>query len=111
MERADQEAALRWAFSEERVMYLIHALLEMADEEVAAERIVEACDCEVLEEYNRRREGRTKLLLAYLAGDVPIHVVVNVQRFESNFEARLVVVTVYEPRLPKWIDERTRGMR
>jgi len=112
MDRADQEVALRWAFSEERVFYRLHALLEMAEDDVTAERVVEACcDCEVLEEYARRREGRTKLLLGYLEGEEPLHVVVNVQRFENNFEARLEVVTVYRPRPPKWTDERTRGMR
>ncbi|MBA2366870.1 MAG: DUF4258 domain-containing protein [Actinobacteria bacterium] len=112
MDRTDQEAALRWAFSEKRLFYRLHALLEMAEDDVTAELVVEAgCACEVLEEYTRRREGLTKLLLGYFEGDEPLHVVVNVQRFESNFEARLEVVTVYRPRTPKWADERTRGMR
>lgn len=112
MDRADQEAALRWAFNEERVLYRLHALLEMAEDDVTAELVVGAgCNCEVLEEYTRRREGRTKLLLGYLEGDEPLHVVVNVQRFENDFEARVEVVTLYRPRPPKWTDERTRGMR
>lgn len=58
-----------------------------------------------------RPQGRTKVLLGFLTEEDPVHIVVNVQAFETDFTEPLRVVTVYRPEPPRWRDERTRGMR
>jgi hypothetical protein len=112
MDKADQEVALGWAFTEGHVLFRFHAHLEMrldnvtnADVQLAGSR------CEVLEDYPARREGRTKVLLGFTGPDEPLHIVVNVKAFESDLQDRAEVVTVYRPEAPRWVDERTRGDR
>jgi hypothetical protein len=68
-------------------------------------------DGELLEDYPSRREGHTKLLLGFAGAKRPVHVVVNVHAYESNWSEPIAVVTVYEPESPEWADEKTRGKR
>jgi hypothetical protein len=49
------------------------------------------------------------VLLGFTGPDEPLHIVVNVKAFESDFQHRVEVVTVYRPEAPRWVDERTRG--
>lgn len=111
MKREDQEAALRWAFREAHAAPLFHGHVELRLERLQFDEVLEAgATCEVLEEYDRP-QGRTKLLLAYLSADNPLHIVANVGEFEEDLRRPVRVVTVYRPEPPKWRDERTRGMR
>lgn len=108
MEEPEQMVALGWAFREKHFVLRFHAHFEML-EGLAVGSIGEAgTGSELLEDYSTRREGHTKLLLGYVGGDAPVHIVVNVSAFESDWSEPLVVVTVYEPEGPGWIDERTR---
>lgn len=112
MKREEQEASFRWAFSERRIAFLFHGHVEAAMEGVTAQQLAGAAQgYEVLEEYPERPQGLSKLLLAYLDEEDPLHVVVNVAAFESDPAEPLRVVTVYRPEPPKWRDERTRGVR
>lgn len=112
MEKADQEVALGWAFTEGHVLFRLHAHLEMRFDNVTkAEVHLAGAKCEVLEDYPSRREGRTKVLLGFTGPDEPLHIVVNVKAFESDLQDRVEVVTVYRPEAPRWVDERTRGDR
>lgn len=109
MEESIQIPALRWAFDESHFVLRFHGHVEMTQEKIRALDLSRAGRaCEVLEDQDRP-EGRTKLLLGYLGPDEPIHVVVNVKRFEADIEDPVDVVTVYRPEQPWWIDERTRG--
>jgi len=111
VEKADQEAALGWAFSEAHLVYRFHAHVERRFEKLTEADVARAGQrCEVIEDYPTRREGRTKVLLGYLGPDDPLHIVVNVRLFEADFTNRVEVVTVYRPEPPRWIDERTGGM-
>ena len=111
MDRADQELALGWAFTEGHLLYRFHAHVEMRLDGLTAPDVDRAGrECEVIEEDPTRREGRTKVLLGYVGPDEPLHIVVNVRHFEDDFTKRVEVVTVYRPEPPRWIDERTRGM-
>jgi hypothetical protein len=110
MNREDQETALRWAFREEHATPLFHGHVETRLEGLEFRDVLRAgISSEVLEE-ETRPQGRTKLLLGFLTDDDPVHIVVNVQAFESDFAEPLRVVTVYRPERPKWQDERTRRM-
>lgn len=110
MNREDQEVALRWAFREEHATPLFHGHVETRLEGLEFRDMLRAgLSSEVLEE-EVRPQGRTKVLLGFVAQDDPVHIVVNVEAFESDFTEPLRVVTVYRPEPPKWRDERTRGM-
>lgn len=110
MDKADQEAALGWAFTERRILFRFHAHLEMRYDNIRNSDVYLAgAGCEVLEDYPTRREGRTKVLLGFTGPDEPLHVVVNVKLFESDPQYRVEVVTVYRPEAPRWVNERTRG--
>lgn len=110
MERADQEIALGWTFTEGHVNFRFHAYLEMRLDSVTKKDVhLAGAKCEVLEDHPERREGRTKVLLGFTGPDDPLHIVVNVKDFESDLNERVEVVTVYRPEPPRWRDERTRG--
>jgi hypothetical protein len=57
---------------------------------------------EILEEYGKDPRGPSALVLGYAAGR-PLHAVC---AFDAD--GILLIVTVYEPVLPEWVDERTR---
>lgn len=110
MNRDDQEVALRWAFREEHVIVRFHGHLEMSYEGLDKEDLFDAgTTTEVIEDYPDRPEGHTKLLSGTTRGGDSVHIVVNVEAFEANFEDQVEVVTVYRPERPRWRDETTRG--
>jgi hypothetical protein len=59
---------------------------------------------EVLEDYPNAPRGPSVLVLGYTAAGHAIHAVC---AFDPA--GTLLVITVYEPEPPKWLDERTRG--
>jgi len=61
------------------------------------------CDGEIIEDYVTDPRGPSCLVLGYSQGR-PIHVVCG---YSSMRWIR--IITVYLPKLPKWIDERTRA--
>ncbi len=110
MKREDQEAVLRWAFREEHLAITEHARVEMAMESVSTNDVIVAgSGAEVVEEDRDRPQGVTKVVLGYSPPDEPLHLVVNVDAFESDLARRPRLVTVYRPSRPQWRDERTRG--
>ncbi|MBA2726254.1 MAG: DUF4258 domain-containing protein [Actinobacteria bacterium] len=112
MEKADQEAAFGWAFSQSHVIFRFHADIEMRYDQLTKDDVMRAGkSCEVLEDYPTRSEGRTKVLLGFIGPDEPVHIVANVRLFESDLSNRVEIVTVYRPEPPRWVDERTRGRK
>jgi hypothetical protein len=59
---------------------------------------------EILEDYPSDPRGPSALVLGHDQGGMPLHAVV---AFDPT--GTLIVITVYEPEPPKWVDERTRG--
>jgi hypothetical protein len=60
---------------------------------------------EILENYPDTGRGASCLILGY-SGKELIHVVCGWNKYQW-----VVIITVYIPQQPKWIDERTRGRR
>jgi len=58
---------------------------------------------EVLEEYPQDPRGASALLLSHAGDGRPFHAVC---AFDHN--GILLIITVYTPELPAWLDERTR---
>jgi len=82
-----------------------HADQEAADEAIDIADIQSALlNSEMLESYPDTGRGESCLVLGFV-GHRPIHVVCGWRR-----EA-VLVITVYVPRLPKFVDPRTRGRR
>jgi hypothetical protein len=109
LDEPDQMVALRWAFREQHFVLRGHALQEMLVDALTTRAIRDAGgESELLEDYPDREHGHTKLLLGETQSGDPVHMVVNVARFEDDFSEPLVVVTVYRPTTPWWLDGRTR---
>jgi hypothetical protein len=61
---------------------------------------------EVIENYPEDPRGHSCLVLEYVGPGKPMHAVCGLDP-----SGILIVITVYFPEPPKWIDERTRGRR
>lgn len=83
-----------------------HAHKERQEEAINTWEIREALmECEILESYPKDPKGPSCLVLGY-AKERPIHIVCG--RGKNDW---LLIITVYIPRAPKWIDPKTRGGR
>lgn len=81
-----------------------HAHDERQQEPIKVEEIKEALiNCEILEDYSDDPRGASCLVLGY-SGEKPVHIVCGQAKNQW-----LLIITVYIPRLPKWIDPRTRA--
>jgi len=60
-------------------------------------------NCEIIEDYPDDPRGPSCLILGYSEGR-PIHIVCGFTLIKW-----LRIITIYTPKLPKWIDERTRA--
>jgi hypothetical protein len=75
-----------------------HAQQEMVEEEITLNEIYEAiATAQVLENYFEHRRGACCLLNGLTANGRPLHIVCTTAR------PLLIIITVYEPKLPKWI--------
>ncbi|GAB6179441.1 hypothetical protein JCM14036_07600 [Desulfotomaculum defluvii] len=59
---------------------------------------------EVLEDYQEDQRGHSCLVLGYTSGGKPLHEVCG-----SDPSGTSVIITVYFPEPPKWVDPKTRG--
>ena len=93
-------AAGQWRASE-------HAVDEALAEGISLNDLATKIEAaELLEGYPDDSRGAALLAIQWDGQDNPIHVVWG-RRIEPG--ARAVIVTVYRPHPPHWIDERTRG--
>ncbi len=91
-------AADQWAMSH-------HARVRAGKRRIGDVELVQALGRgEVLEDYPDDPRGPSALILGHTAAGRPIHVVCALDPCGT-----LVVITVYEPEPPHWVDERTRG--
>jgi hypothetical protein len=74
-----------------------HAAEELADEDISIDALTEAIvNSVVLEDYPEHRRGPCCLVYGTTRVGRPLHVVCTTAR------PRMLVITVYEPKLPKW---------
>jgi uncharacterized protein DUF4258 len=75
-----------------------HAHQEMVDENITLAELLEALDTgEVLEDYPEHRRGPCCLLNGRTHGGRPLHIVC------TTTVSVLIIITAYEPKLPKWM--------
>ena len=75
-----------------------HAQQEMVEEDIFLDDLLETiAQAQILEDYPQHRRGACCLLSGVTAAERAIHVVCTTAR------ATLIIITVYEPKLPKWV--------
>lgn len=80
-----------------------HAQQEMVEEQISLDEVAEAIRRgEILEHYPEHRRGPCCLLNGRSDEGRPLHVVC------TSAQPLLVLITVYEPRPPKWVTPRER---
>ena len=89
---------IRTQAQEERIQITQHAHQEMVEENVTLDEVEEAIsNGEILENYPSHRRGACCLLYGTTQGGRPLHIVCTTARPE------LIIITVYEPKPPKWL--------
>ena len=95
---------IRTQAKERNIYFTPHADQEMFEEIISTEEILDAIPTgQILENYPEHRRGSCCLLCCFTRHDRPIHVVCTTAR------PVLIIITVYEPKLPKWITPTQRG--
>lgn len=83
-----------------------HAQQEMAEEDILLSHVLEALQRgRVLEHYPEHRRGPCCLVCGYTEAKRPLHVVCTTE------QPLLILITVYEPKPPKWETPVRRGRR
>jgi hypothetical protein len=83
-----------------------HAHEEMVEEEIGVEDVLLALRrSEILEHYPEHRRGSCCLLLGITKPGRPLHLVC------TTAQPVLVLITVYEPKPPKWVTPTQRGRK
>lgn len=83
-----------------------HALEEMVEEAISLREVLEVIgSAEVLENYPEHRRGPCCLLCGKTEAGRPLHIVATTMRPE------LIIITVYEPKAPKWATPEVRSRR
>ena len=81
-----------------------HADQETVEDGISLDEVLEAIqEAEILEDYPEHRRGACCLLGGLTRKGPPLHIVC------TTAQPRLILITVYEPRPPKWATRRTRG--
>ena len=80
-----------------------HAQQEMTEEQISLDDVLEAISQGiVLEDYPQHRRGACCLVYGRTRAGRAVHVVC------TSAQPTLIIITVYEPKLPKWITPRQR---
>jgi hypothetical protein len=101
MDVTDLEAVLKRIRAQahvENIRVTQHAQQEMVEENITLNEVLEAIATgQILENYPKHRRGACCLLNGLTQNGRPLHIVCTTAR------PVLIIVTVYEPMLPKWI--------
>jgi uncharacterized protein DUF4258 len=83
-----------------------HAQQEMAEEDIDLEEALQAIRSgKVIENYPEHRRGPCCLISGYTRQQRPLHIVCTTAR------PLLILITIYEPKPPKWTTPTQRGPR
>lgn len=86
------------------IYFTEHAEREMFEEIISTEEILDAIPTgQILENYPKHRRGPCCLLCGSTRHDRPLHIVC------TTAQPALIIITVYEPKPPKWITPTQRG--
>ena len=89
----------------ENIRITQHAHQEMVEEHISLDEILEAVSRgQILENYPKHRRGACCLLYGATRTGRPLHIVCTMAR------PVLIIITVYEPKAPKWVTPTQRGM-
>jgi hypothetical protein len=95
---------LRSQAAQENVRVTQHAQQEMVEEGITLDEVVEAiASGQILENYLEHRRGACCLINGRTKQGRPLHVVCTTAR------PVLIIITVYEPKAPKWVTPTRRG--
>jgi hypothetical protein len=90
-------ARIRSQARDERVRVTVHAHQEMVEEDVTMDELLQAAAAaDIIEDYPSHRRGPCCLLHGVTSAGRHMHIVCT-----TSLET-LVIITVYEPRPPKW---------
>lgn len=96
---------IRGRLREKSVVVSRHADLERTKDGLSIFELEHVLgQCKVLEEYSDDPRGESCLALGYTSNDRPVHCVCGKSSVGS-----MVLITVYVPSEPKWIDPETRN--
>lgn len=97
--------AIQAAVASDRWSYTVHAQRGAGDRRIDKPDLGHALHAgEIIEDYPTDPRGASALILGHTAGGRPLHAVCG---FDPGGD--LLIITVYEPTMPKWRDERTRN--
>jgi YgiT-type zinc finger domain-containing protein len=103
---SDQLDVIRAHARAENVYVTQHAQRAMDEEEISLDEVLEAITTAVvLEDYPNHRRGACCLLYGLTTANRALHVVCTTGRLS------LIIITVYEPRPPKWQTPTERNMK
>jgi hypothetical protein len=95
------EAALdriRTQAKEENIRVTQHAQQEMTEDEFTLDDVVECIETgNIIENYPEHKRGACCLINGLSQGGRPMHIVC------TTTQPKLIIITVYEPKPPKWI--------
>ena len=95
---------LRTQAAQENIRITRHASEEMIEEDIALDDVLEAVQSgHILEDYPEHRRGPCCLIAGVTRAGRPMHVVC------TTAQPVLIIITVYEPRPPKWVTATQRG--
>ncbi|RLG59392.1 MAG: DUF4258 domain-containing protein [Candidatus Hydrothermarchaeota archaeon] len=95
---------IRAQAAKEHIRITYHAHQEMVEEEITLDEVLEAIATgQILENYPEHRRGACCLLNGHTRDGRPLHIVCTTAR------PVLIIITVYEPKPPKWITPTQRG--
>jgi len=81
-----------------------HAQQEMVEENITLDEVLQAIATgQILENYPEHRRGACCLLNGLTRNDRPLHIVC------TTAQPVLILITVYEPKPPKWMTPTQRG--
>ena len=90
----------------EEIRVTLHAQQEMVDEGITLEEVLHASGAaQILENYPEHRRGACCLLYGVTQEGRPLHIVC------TTAQPVLVIITVYEPKPPKWVTPTRRRPR
>ena len=90
----------------ENIRITQHAQQEMVEEDITLDEVLETIATgQILENYPEHRRGACCLLNGFTHSGRPIHIVCTTTR------PVLIIITVYEPKPPKWVTPTQRRQR
>ena len=89
---------IRMQAQEENIRITQHAQQEMAEEDITLDEVLETIFAgTILENYPEHRRGACCLVGGSTQNGRPVHIVC------TSTQPVLIIITVYEPRPPKWL--------